>query len=49
MIVNPFAGCEEKSGWVSRLYSTHPPVRERVARLERLAGIKDPAADRVGE
>ena len=49
MIVNPFAGCEEKSGWVSRLYSTHPPLRERVARLERLAGIKDPAADRVGE
>jgi heat shock protein HtpX len=49
MIVNPFAGAGDKPGWVSRLYSTHPPVHERVARLERLAGIKDPAADRAGD
>jgi heat shock protein HtpX len=47
MIVNPFAGGTEPSGWAGRLCATHPPVPERVARLERLAGIKDPAADRA--
>ena len=31
-IVNPFGG----GGWVS-LFSTHPPIAERVARLERMA------------
>ena len=49
MIVNPFLGGEDKGSWASQLCSTHPPVPERIARLERLAGIKDPAADRAGE
>ena len=31
-IVNPFS-----SGFLSKLFSTHPPVEERIARLERLA------------
>lgn len=33
MIANPFRG-----GGVSRLFATHPPMDERVARLERMAG-----------
>jgi heat shock protein HtpX len=45
----PLRGREDKPSWVSQLCSTHPPVHERVARLERLAGIKDQAADRAGE
>lgn len=53
MIVNPFAGAEERTHWASRLCSTHPPLPERVARLERLAGIRGAdgtgAADRASE
>lgn len=33
MIANPFRG-----GGVSRMFATHPPMGERVARLERMAG-----------
>jgi heat shock protein HtpX len=32
-IVNPFKG-----GGVMTLFSTHPPVEERIARLEQMAG-----------
>ncbi len=31
-IINPFS-----SGFISKLFSTHPPVEERIARLEKLA------------
>lgn len=34
-IVNPFAGAES----VVKLFSTHPPVRERVRRLVAMAGV----------
>ncbi|MFC7406975.1 zinc metalloprotease HtpX [Georgenia alba] len=34
MIANPFRG----GGGLSRMFSTHPPMRERIARLEKLAG-----------
>ena len=33
VIVNPFAGGER----VARLFSTHPPTAERIARLRTLA------------
>ena len=38
MIVHPFG--EDKRGGLRGLCSTHPPVAERIARLEHLAGIR---------
>ena len=35
MIDNPFRG-----GGLTNLFSTHPPMEQRVARLEQLAGVR---------
>lgn len=43
MIVNPFLGADGAPGRFGQLCSTHPPVDERIDRLERLAGLRAPA------
>ena len=37
-IVNPLAGQRARQGGFSKLFSTHPPMEERVARLRAMAG-----------
>lgn len=36
-IANPFGG-KTKHGFASRIFSTHPPIEERIAALERMGG-----------
>lgn len=43
MVVDPFHGGQSRQGRLARLCSTHPPVHERIDRLERLAGLKSAA------
>jgi heat shock protein HtpX len=40
MIVHPFGAEKGAAGGLRGLCSTHPPVAERIARLEHLAGIR---------
>ena len=37
-IVNPLASHARGQGGMSKLFSTHPPMEERVARLRQMAG-----------
>ena len=40
MIANPFGGGQGRGRGVSRLFSTHPPMKERIARLEHMGGLQ---------
>lgn len=39
MIANPFHRGQNRGGTIPRLFSTHPPMEERIARLERMGGL----------
>jgi heat shock protein HtpX len=45
-IINPLEGVnkEDKESWLDNLLSTHPPLRQRIARLGAMAGEAPPAA-----
>ncbi|MCS7224566.1 MAG: M48 family metalloprotease [Armatimonadetes bacterium] len=47
-IVNPLMkGARQEGGWYEKLFSTHPPTSERVARLRGMVGVSLPAERRA--